>query len=208
MAYRVLVVDDQAMPRQFFDNMIRSSEEFQLEACISSAKMADIYCATGAVDLILMDVVMNDGSNGLEVSARLKKSYPQIRIIIMTSMPDANFLTKAKQAGVDSFWYKEVQDAPMIDVMNRTMAGESVYPDEVPEVWVGLVKNSELTDREMDVLRMLVNGYTDGEIASKLGVSYHTVRFHLNSLLTKSGCSTRTDLAIQAVKSGMVVPTN
>lgn len=208
MAVKVLVVDDQILPRQLFESIINNAEDFELIASINSATLADLYCARGNVDLIIMDVVMADGYSGLDAAFKIKKSYPSIKIIIVTSMPDALFLARAREIGVDSFWYKEVQDAPMIDVMNRTMAGENIYPDEVPEVWVGLVKNSELTEREMDVLRMLVNGYTDGEIADKLGVSYHTVRFHLNSLLTKSGCSSRTDLAIQAVKSGMVVPTN
>lgn len=206
MAYRVLVVDDQAMPRQLFDNIIRSSEEFQLIACISSAKMADLYCATGTVDLILMDVVMNDGSNGLDVSARLKQSYPKTKIVIMTSMPDATFLAKAREAGVDSFWYKEVQDIPMLDIMSRTMRGEHIFPDQAPDVRLGLALSSELTDREMEVLRQLVQGYTDKEISDILNMSYHTVRFHINSLLGKTGCASKTELAIRATQCGIVVP--
>lgn len=206
MAYKVLVVDDQAMPRQLFDSMIRSSQEFELVACISSAKMADLYCATGDVDLILMDVVMNDGSNGIDISAKLKKSYPEVKIIIMTSMPDANFLAKAKAAGVESFWYKEVQDTPMLDIMSRTMKGEHIFPDMAPDVRLGMAMGSEFTDREMEVLRQLVRGYTDKEIADVLNMSYHTVRFHINSLLGKTGCVSRTELAIRATQCGIVVP--
>lgn len=206
MAYKVLVVDDQAMPRQLFDNMIRASGDFELVACISSAKMADLYCATGEVDLILMDVVMNDGSNGIDVSARLKQSYPQIKIIIMTSMADAAFLTKAKEAGVESFWYKEVQDAPMLDIMARTMAGERIFPDSAPDVRLGQAMGSDFTEREMEVLRQVVQGSTDREIAEMLNMSYHTVRFHINSMLSKTGCSSRTELAIRTTQSGIIVP--
>ena len=69
-----------------------------------------MYCAREHVDFILTDVVMNDGSNGLDVAAKLKETYPSIKIIIMTSMPDAAFLERARNIGVDSFWYKEIAD--------------------------------------------------------------------------------------------------
>ena len=206
MSYRVLVVDDQAMPRQLFENIIRSSENYELAACIETAKVADMYCARGQVDLILMDVVMNDDSNGLDVAAKIKASYPKTKIIIMTSMPDAQFLERAKAAKVDSFWYKEVEDTTMLEVMDRTMAGENVYPDRPPVVQLGMAKDSDFTAREMDVLRKMVQGYTDKEIADQLNMSYHTVRFHINSLLGKTGCVSRTDLAIRVVRSGIVVP--
>ena len=206
MSYKVLVVDDQAMPRQLFENIIKSSENYELVACIETAKVADMYCAKQHVDLILMDVVMNDGSNGLDVAAKIKTSYPDIKIIIMTSMPDANFLEKAKNNGIDSFWYKEVQDVTMLEVMDRTMAGESVYPDRPPVVQLGLANDTEFTSREMDVLRKMVQGFTDKEIADQLGMSYYTVRFHINSLLGKTGCVSRTELAIRVVRSGIIVP--
>lgn len=206
MAYRVLVVDDQAMPRQLFENIIKSSDNYELVACIETAKVADMYCARQLVDLILMDVVMNDDSNGLDVAAKIKATYPNTKIIIMTSMPDADFLNRAKSIGVDSFWYKEVQDTSMLEVMDRTMAGESVYPDNPPVVQLGLVKNTDFTAREMDVLRKMVQGFSDKEIAEQLDMSYHTVRFHINSLLGKTGCASRTELAIRVVRSGVIVP--
>lgn len=203
--YKVLVVDDQIMPRQLFESIIARSENFVLAASIASAEMADLYCARGGIDIILMDVVMNEGPSGLEMSEKLKESYPEVKIVIVTSMPDAALLEKARKIGVDSFWYKEIQDAPLIDIMTRTMQGENIYPDTAPKVTVGLADSTELTDREIEVLRMLVNGYSDKEIAQELSMSYHTARFHLNSLLTKTGCISRTDLAIKAAKSGIVV---
>lgn len=175
-------------------------------ACIETAKVADMYCARQQVDLLLMDVVMNDDSNGLDVAAKIKATYPNTKIIIMTSMPDADFLNRAKSIGVDSFWYKEVQDTSMLEVMDRTMAGESVYPDNPPVVQLGLVKNTDFTAREMDVLRKMVQGFSDKEIAEQLDMSYHTVRFHINSLLGKTGCASRTELAIRVVRSGVIVP--
>ena len=119
MAVKVLVVDDQILPRQLFESIINNAEGFELIASINSATLADLYCARGGVDLIIMDVVMADGYSGLDAAFKIKKSYPTIKIIIVTSMPDALFLAKAREIGVDSFWYKEVQDAPMFDLKNH-----------------------------------------------------------------------------------------
>ncbi|MBQ4227304.1 MAG: response regulator transcription factor, partial [Clostridia bacterium] len=109
MPFRVLVVDDQTISRQLFESFIASSERYELAASVSTARYADSYCAAGKVDLVLMDVVMNDGSNGLDTAERIKKSYPDIKIIAVTSMPDSLFLSRARRIGVDSFWYKEAQ---------------------------------------------------------------------------------------------------
>lgn len=205
MAYQVLIVDDQALPRQYFESIVTHSRDYALTAAISSARMAYSYCARGGVDLVLMDIVMSDDFSGLDAARKIKQSYPNIKILAVTSMPDATFLEKARGAGVDSFWYKEVQDEPMLQVMDRTMAGEQVWPDKAPAVSLGLCNSSELTDRELDVLRFLARGYSNQEIAEELFVSINTVRFHLGNLLSKTGCSSRTELAIAAAKSGIAI---
>lgn len=206
MPYNVLIVDDQTLPRQYFENIVNDSENYNLTASISSAAVADAYCINNKIDLIIMDIVMSDGSNGLEAAARIKKSYPSIKILAVTSMPDSTFLSIAREANVDSFWYKEVQDAPMLEVMDRTMAGEHIWPDKTPQVKLGLADSNELTEREMEVLRCIAMGHTNQEIADELDMSVNTVRFHLSNLLSKTGCNSRIELAITATKSGIVVP--
>ena len=205
MIYNVLIVDDQALPRQYFESIVTHSEKYSLTASISSAKMAYSYCAKGGVDIIIMDIVMADDMNGLEATRKIKQSYPDIKILAVTSMPDSTFLEKARDAGVDSFWYKEVQDAPMLEVMDRTMAGEHIWPDKAPTVTFGLCDSSELTDREIEVVRLLAMGYSNQEIADELFVSINTVRFLLGNILSKTGYSSRTELAIAAARSGIAI---
>lgn len=205
MAYQVLIVDDQALPRRYFEGIVTHSENYDLAAAISSAKIAYSYCAKGGVDLILMDIVMSDEVNGLEAARKIKQNYPEIKILAVTSMPDATFLEKAKNAGVDSFWYKEVQDAPMLEVMDRTMAGERIWPDQAPTVPLGLCNTTELTEREMAVLRLFSMGYSNQEIADELEISISTVRFHQGNLMSKTGFTSRTQLAIAAARSGIAV---
>ena len=203
--YRVLVVDDQIMSRQLFESVINGADDFILANSISTANLADIYCAREDIDLVIMDIVMKSGPNGLEMAEKIKSTYPRTKILMVTSMPDASLIEKARRIGVESFWYKEVQDEPLLNVMRKTMHGENVYPDSTPVIKLGLANSSDFTDREIEVLRMLVRGYSDKEIAVELDMSHHTVRFHMNSLLTKTGCTSRTDLAIQVAKSGIVI---
>ena len=206
MPYRVLIVDDQTMPRQLFESFVAASEKYELVASLDSAKVADFYCSSGKVDLIIMDVVMNDDMSGLDAAARIKKNYPEIKIIIVTSMPDSAFLKRAREIGVDSFWYKEVQEAPMLEVMDRTMDGEHIFPDCPPQRSLGLAKSTEFTERELEVLHRLAEGLTDKEIGDALHMGLPTVRYHVGNLITKTGFSSRTELAVNAVKSGLAIP--
>ena len=206
MPYKVLIVDDQSMSRHFFESFVAASDNYELAASLDTAKFADGYCAGGKVDLVIMDVVMNDGSNGLDAAERIRKSYPRVKIIVVTSMPDAAILRRAREIGVDSFWYKEVQAHPMLEVMNRTMAGERIWPDHPPVMQLGIARSTEFTERELDVLRMLADGLTDKEIAERLFLSITTVRYHVGNLMSKTGLSSRTELAVQAVRSGITVP--
>lgn len=206
MPYKVLIVDDQIISRQLFESFVAASDKYELAASVETAKYADAYCARGKVDLVIMDVVMNDGSNGLDTAARIKASYPKTKIIVVTSMPDAAFLKRAREIGVDSFWYKEVQEAPMLEVMDRTMAGEHIFPDSPPVASIGMAKSTEFTERELDVLRHLAEGLTDKEIADALHLSVTTVRYHVNNLISKTGSSSRTELAVNAVRSWIAIP--
>lgn len=205
MAYRVLIVEDQTLPRQYFENIVNSSENYKLAASIGSATVADAYCINNGVDLIIMDIVMSEGISGIEAAERIKKSYPNVKILMVTSMPDSTFLSRARKVGVDSFWYKEVQDAPMIEVMDRTMAGEHIWPDRAPTVKIGIADSTDFTEKELEVLRFIAMGHTNQEIADELNISVNTVRFHLANLISKTGCNSKIELAILATKSGLVV---
>lgn len=206
MAYKVLIVEDQTLPRQYFESIVNNSDNYELVASIGSATVADAYCIKGRVDLIIMDIVMSEGISGLDAAKRIKGSYPNVKILMVTSMPDSTFLEKARAFNVDSFWYKEVQDAPMLEVMDRTMAGEHIWPDRAPSVKFGLIDSSEITERELEVLRYVAMGYTNQEIADVLGINVNTIKFHVGNLTSKSGVNSRLDLAILATKSGLIVP--
>ena len=206
--YNVMIVEDQAMPRQLFEAFISMSENYTLVHSIKNADMADIYCEKSDIDLILMDVCTELNSNGLDAAERIKQKYPEIKIIVVTSMPEVSYLERARQIGVDSFWYKEVSREPILSLMDRTMAGESIYPDSTPSVDFGYIKSSDLSDREIAVLREVIGGDTNAEIAEKLNMSQYTVRDYVQVLMEKTGFHTRTELAVKARELGIIIPEN
>lgn len=202
--YKVLICDDQNMPRQLFSMIVESAENYELVGQLSSAKRALEFCATHVVDLVLMDIVMADGSDGLETAGEIKKAYPKRKVLIVTSMPESGYLKRARQMGIDSFWYKEVADEPLLSVMDKTMEGERVFPDSAPAVDIGWAKSNEFTERELEVLRALTTGATDPEIAQQLDISLPTVRTHIRHMTDKTGLS-RVRLAIEARLHGIAI---
>ena len=205
MAYRVLVVEDQEMPRQLFVIYIQSSKNYELVETLSSAALALDICRTGKVDLVLMDVCTALGANGLDAAEEIKRENPQIKVIVVTSMPEFSWLDRARRIGVDSFWYKDVQRETILHVMDLTMAGERIYPDKTPCVPIGKTTNHDFTDRELEILRELITGDSNAEIGERLCVSAGTVKRHVENMLKKTGFHTRTELVAEAGRLGIVI---
>ena len=153
-----------------------------------------------------MDVITKNGASGLDAAAEIKSAYPDIKIIIVTSMPECSYLSRAREIGIDSFWYKEVSREPILAVMDKTMDGEHIYPDCTPALTLGLASSREFTDRETEVLREMTAGLTNDEIAAKLFMSVNTVKKHIQSMIDKTGFKNRTELAVEAMKTGLVIP--
>ncbi|MBQ9605711.1 MAG: response regulator transcription factor [Lachnospiraceae bacterium] len=206
MKYRALIVDDFMMSRQVFESAVKESEDFELAASLESAAQAVEYVGRRYVDLVIMDVVMIDGINGLAAAKKIKDIRPETKIIVVTSMPEVSYIERARQIGAESFWYKEVQEQPILEVMRRTMRGESVYPDSTPTVSLGNAVSTELTERETEVLRELVDGSSNREIAERLGLGERTVKMHIASMLQKTGFRSRLELAVKARTGGLVIP--
>ena len=193
------------MARMLLENIVNTSGRYELALSVPSARQAVQICMERKVDLVLMDIVMGDGYHGLEASEEIKRVSPCTRIIIMTSMPESSYLKRAQEIGVESFWYKEVQEQPILALMDRTMAGESVYPDNPPRLLLGNADSLDFSERELDVLREMTTGATNGEIAERLGIAENTVKVHIRHMLEKTGYANRTVLAVQARVLGIAI---
>ncbi len=202
---KVLVVDDQYVVRELFAYCISTSDKYVISASLKSASLTESYLENNKIDLVIMDIVMMDGSNGLVEAEKIKKKYPNIKIIVITSLIDGEILNKARSIGIDSFWHKEISKDTIIEIMDKTMAGEHIYPSNIPGVMIGDVSSDELTEKELEVLRLMTRGYSNTVIADKLFISENTVKTHIKHMLQKTGCNNRTELAIRARVSGIAI---
>jgi two-component system vancomycin resistance associated response regulator VraR len=203
--YNVLIVEDDPMARKLLEIFVSTSEKYHLVPSLDSAAMAELYCMTNQVDLVLMDVCTAMDMSGIEAAAKLKKNYPAIKIIIITSQPEYSYIDQARKIGVESFWYKEPTAEALLKVMDRTMAGESIYPDSAPVIRLGAALSEDFTERELEVLRELVSGKTDAAIADTLCLSVTRVKQHIQHIREKTQFANRTELAVRARESGLVI---
>ena len=202
---RVMIVDDLKMARDLFALYLKDSETYELIRSLEKAVDVLTYVEWDHIDLVIMDILTNDGTNGLETSRQIKAKFPNVKIVAVTSMLETAWINQAKKIGIDSFWYKEASGEVIMDVLDRTMAGESVYPDKLPRVRLGNVDSSDLSEGEMKVLRLMTTGMSNTRIAEKLGITLSTVKTHIHNMLDRTGCDNRTELAIKARVSGIAV---
>lgn len=204
---RVLIVEDQKMAQENMEAIIHSEEKYTLAGAISNAADAELFCMREQIDLILMDVCTARDESGIDACALIKKKYPCIKIIIVTSMAEHTFLKKAKEAKADSFWYKDASREELLRVMNQTMAGRHIFPDKTPEVKLGLTTSYDLTQSELEVLRALMQSTNDEDAARLIGCTKANVRWHLGKILEKTGYRTRMELLIAVAQKNLIIVT-
>ena len=203
--YNVLIVEDDAITRQLLEMFINNSDKYNLVASIDDADLAPLYCSKGDIDLALMDIRTAMRANGLDAAEKIKKKYPKVKIIICTSMPEYSYLQRARDIGVDSFWYKEVVGEAFFNLIDRTMDGEKIFPDTTPELRLGHAISTDFTSKELEVLKELMSGDSNQEIADRLCISVSTLKTHIQHLQDKTGFRNRTELAVRAREIGLVI---
>lgn len=206
--YKVLIVDDERCIQRLYQMEIeQSSNRYKVAGTIISADNADMFLMAQTVDLILMDINTAERANGIEATKRLKKLYPNIKIIVTTSYTDYHALEKAKIAGADSFWFKDYTPVELLYVMDQTMEGQGYWPQELPDVKIGLTSLKGFTKTEREVLYHLADCVSIRKIAENMFVEEATIKTHLRNMCTKAGCDNKTELLILAMQAKVVLPT-
>lgn len=203
---RVLVIDDQRIAREYMENIVRSGADYELAGSLSKADLAETVCRRSKVDLVLMDVCTHGTKDGIDAAAELRVRFPELKIIVVTSMVEESFIKRAREAGADSFWYKEVSPEDLMTVMDATMQGRRIWPGETPTVRLGVTTSDDFTETEIKVLRLVCEGLEYSEIAERLNYTRDNVKYHIRNILQKTGYANKTQLAIAVTGKRFIIP--
>lgn len=203
--YRILLAEDRMICRRYFETVFRCSSRYTLIGTEGTMEEAMKWCVHTPVDLILSAAADKNGKTNFAAVEVCKKEHPSVRIVLMSDIPEYTYLQRAEMCGADGFWYMEDEKQAIFSVLDRVMKGETVFPAQLPSVKIGRMDSSKLTEKELQILRELVKGDSNKEIAETLQMSYYTVRDYVKSMLEKSELPNRTALAVAAVYSGLVI---
>ena len=205
---KVVIVDDHKVVRSGLDAFLQVFEDFETAGEASNGKEALEVCGRVRPDVVLMDLVMPE-MDGAAATRAIREKYPDIQVIVLTSFKEENLIEEALKAGAIGYLLKNVSADELASAIRSAKHGR---PTLSPEATQALIKAAgrtsqpgfDLTEREMDVLRMMKEGLSNPDIAKKLIVSRSTVKFHVSNILQKLGASTRTEAVAAAIENKLV----
>ena len=200
----VLIVEDHESMRESLQAAFDATGEFHVVGQVPSADFAAVYCDQLHPDLVLMDVCTEGGASGLTAAQQLRSRYPELKIIIMTAFDEISYVPRAKSAGANGFVYKSRSLGFFLEVAREVMAGNSYFPE--PKTIPMPHGEAPLTDREMEVLRLMCKHMTTKEISEELFISENTVKYHKANMLSKTGFAKAVDLAFYMISNGWINP--
>lgn len=208
MNYQVILVDDHHIVRQGLRFLIDTFKDFNIVADFASGKLLLDYLEENEQpDIILLDLVMPE-MNGIEITGILKKKYPNVKVLVLTSFLDEEHVISALDKGADGYEIKDVEPEALIQTIRDVLKGERKIHPKVQSV----ISESEqkphrankLSKRELEVLKEMVKGKTNKEIAETLFVSEKTIKTHVSHILNKLKVSDRTQAAVYAMEHQLI----
>ena len=200
---RVLSVDDHPLIRQGIVTVINGQPDMEVVAQASNAREALECFGKHRPDITLMGLRLAD-KNGIDATIALRTQFPDARIIILTMFDREAEIRRALVAGAHSYLLKTMPPQKIIEVIRRVYAGRKFIPQEVAAQLAEHIGEEPLTDRELAVLRLVMAGNRNCDIAETLFVSEETVKAHLKHILRKLGASDRTQAVAIGVRRGII----
>jgi two-component system, NarL family, response regulator LiaR len=205
---RILLVDDHAVVRSGLGAVLLSYDDMVLAGEAANGEEAVRLCRTLNPDVVLMDLMM-PVMDGVTATRTIHDRQPEIRIIALTSFGERELVEGALKAGATGYLLKTVSAAELIEAIKGAAAGKTTLSPEAAQILVQNLKqpktdSHDLTEREQEILALLVDGLPNHDIAEKLVVSQSTVKFHVSNILSKLGVATRTEAVALALKHKLV----
>jgi len=209
-AIKVLLVDDHEMVRIGLAAVLGTEEGIEVVGEASNGQEGIRLAQEYKPDVVLMDLVM-EGMDGVETTRKLMKLMPEVKVIVLTSYLDDEKLYPVIEAGAFSYLLKTSRASEIAQAIRAAVKGQSVLEQQVAAKMMNRLRqpkqaaepHHDLTEREMEVLRLIAAGKSNQEVADELFIGIKTVKFHVTNILAKLGVEDRTQAAIYAFKHGL-----
>jgi two-component system, NarL family, response regulator LiaR len=205
---RVLLVDDHTMVRRGLAAFLKVFDDLQLAGEAASGAAAIQLCAEVAPDVVLMDMVMPD-MDGAAATRAIRQQFPQVQVIALTSFKEGDLVKNALEAGAIGYLLKDVSADELVQAIRAAHAGRATLSPQAAQALVETANQPpaprlDLTERELEVLALMVEGLNNTQIAGRLTVSSSTIKSHVSNILSKLGVASRTEAVTLALRSRIV----
>lgn len=199
----VMVVEDHFVVRAGLMAIINSQPDMVMVAEAGNGRQAVDLFEQYEPDVTLMDLRI-PALNGIEAIAAIVKTFPRAKIIVLSTYGGDEEIFKALQAGARAYFLKDVKGQDLINAIRAVHAGQRPLPPEIASRLAERIPRSELSPRELEILRMIARGGSNREIAGSLAISEGTVRVHASNIFAKLGCSDRAQAVSEAFQRGII----
>jgi len=205
---RVMLVDDHTMVRRGLATFLKVFDDLQLAGEAESGESAIQLCAEVLPDVILMDMSL-PGMDGATATHVIRQQFPQIQVIALTSFKEGKIIKNALEAGAIGYLLKDVSADDLVQAIRAANAGRATLSPEVAQALVETANQPpapglDLTEREREVLALMVEGLNNTQIAGRLTVSSSTIKSHVSNILSKLGVASRTEAVTLALRNHIV----
>jgi len=205
---RVMLVDDHTMVRRGLATFLKVFDDLQLVGEAESGEAAIQLCAEILPDVILMDMVL-PMMDGATATRAIRQQFPQVQIIVLTSFKEGKLIKNALEAGAIGYLLKDVSADELVRAIRSAHAGRATLSPEAAQALVETANQPpapglDLTEREREVLALMIEGLNNTQIAGRLTVSPSTIKSHVSNILSKLGVASRTEAVTLALRNRIV----
>ena len=203
-----MLVDDHTMVRRGLGTFLKAFDDLQLAGEAETGAAAIRLCAETLPDVILMDMVMPD-MDGAAATRLIRQQFPQVQVIALTSFKEGDLVKNALEAGAIGYLLKDVSADELAGAIRAAHAGRATLSPEAAQALVETTHQTsapglDLTEREREVLALMVEGLNNTQIAGRLTVSSSTIKSHVSNILAKLGVASRTEAVTLALRNHII----